>query len=92
MNNWKKSGWREDPEPYWDGIITSEKVLHREGMFRIVRRGQKRVSERTGKPYGNVLMCYDVEYMADEGLYAGEWQLESSHPSYKSAKEYMGWK
>jgi hypothetical protein len=92
MSNWKERGWREDPEPYWDGIVTSEKVLRQEGMFRIVRRGQKRVSERTGKPYGKVLMCYDVDYMSEGGLYAGEWQLESSHPSYESAKEYMCWK
>ena len=92
MLNWKKSGWREDPEPYWDGIITSEKVLRREGDRQIVRRGQKKVSQRTGKPYGNVLNCYEVEYMDNDGMWAGVWQLESSHPTYEAAKEYLGWK
>lgn len=92
MMNWQRSGWREDPEPYWDGIITSEKVLRREGDRQIVRRGQKRVSQRTGKPYGRVLMCYEIEYMDNDGMWAGVWQLESSHPTYDAAKEYLGWK
>lgn len=36
-------------------------------------------------------MCYEIEYMDQTGTYAGEWQLESSHPSYQAAKTYLGW-
>ena len=91
MENWEKLGWKEDPEPYWDGIITSEKILCCKNNHRIVRRGQKKVNQRTGKPNGHVLMCYEIEYMDQTGTYAGEWQLESSHPSYQAAKTYLGW-
>ena len=50
------------------------------------------VTDDRFKPYGRVLMCYEIEYMDQTGTYAGEWQLESSHPSYQAAKEYLGWK
>ena len=89
---WEKCGWREDPDPYWDGVTTSEKVLRQIGMYRSVRRGMKKISNRTGKPYGSVMMCYEVEFIDEEGMWADVWQLESSHPTYESAKKYMGWK
>lgn len=92
MLNWKKLGWKEDPEPYWDGCITSRKILQQIGDHRIVRVGMKRQSNWTGMPYGNVMFGYDVEYLNDSGTYTGEWELDSSHPTYKAAKEYLRWK
>lgn len=90
--NWEKFGWKEDPEPYWDEVVTSERVLRHEGNLRIIRRGQKRVGQGDGKPYGHVLVSYDIEYMDNDGMWAGVWQLESSHSSYAAAKQYLGWK
>lgn len=91
MDNWKKLGWKEDPEPYWNGCVTSRKILRQVGDKRIVRVGMKR-SNWYGMPWGNVMFGYEVEYLNDSGAYAGEWELDSSHPNYEAAKKYLGWK
>ena len=92
MENWKNLGWKENPEPYWDGTVTSRKVLRQTEDRRIVRVGMKRCNWH-GIPWGNVMFCYDIEYLTPPGfIAAGEWQVESCHPSYAAAKAYLGWK
>lgn len=91
MSCFNYRAWFDAAAPYfYDGIKTSEKVLDSKNGFRIVRRSYRKVN-KNGNPTGDTLRAYEIEYLDHSFRGGEEWELESTHPSYDMAKNYLGW-